>query len=575
MLDEKFIGKKKNRIEDESNDCYNLQNRDKLALEFYELSKKTNNLIEKQSYLKKAYYLNNTRCEIVENYLNILKKNGINKDDKEFLSVSNVYNILNKKCNRDDVIKFFDELTDIETYKEFENTLKEKLNKIGDDIDVFNQPFNITFNSNLYYNSLIIKFIKNYLNIKKKMLSSIYKNKEKMFEDKIKTINRLKNFLDIKHGYNIEYILFYISSYFTSEEILNLLKMFLDDKKHFDLNDFKELLEKKKLETLVFNSSKKKKKRIDLSPRIENNELIFNDEVREIKLSNFENYSYKSIIDNLYTKGTISYKDMKFSKVLNNHYFSPYLNFLKKLLKNILGTKVIKTYIKYYLKNVLKVDEKYCNILLLNYDEIWDNINFLPIFSKAFLALTDKMNLKVYFSCLKMNNDNFLIDEEVEKFINIAIFVLYFLHEIVGHYFRFYLRYLTTDEIGKKYSFDSKDEENNPDEGGFYLEEKLFGEIIDKINLNESLFILDTKNYDCDFDQFKENFKSVRYNNKNIEINNLSDYLKDFYNTFNFEEESEIKEIKNVYISIKFSGKMNNTYLSFRNYGVDTFPILK
>ena len=575
MLDEKFIGKKKNRIEDESNDCYNLQNRDKLALEFYELSKKTNNLIEKQSYLKKAYYLNNTRCEIVENYLNILKKNGINKDDKEFLSVSNVYNILNKKCNRDDVIKFFDELTDIETYKEFENTLKEKLNKIGDVFDVFNQPFNITFNSNLYYNSLIIKFIKNYLNIEKKMLSSIYKNKEKMFKDKIKTINRLKNFLDIKHGYNIEYILFYISSYFTSEEILNLLKMFLDDKKHFDLNDFKELLEKKKLETLVFNSSKKKKKGIDLGPKIENNELIFNDEINEIKLSNFENYSYKTIIDNLYTKGTISYKDMKFSKVLNNHYFSPYLNFLKKLLKNILGTKVIKTYIKYYLKNVLKVDEKYCNILLLNYDEIWDNINFLPIFSKAFLALTDKMNLKVYFSCLKMNNDNFLIDEEVEKFINIAIFVLYFLHEIVGHYFRFYLRYLTTDETGKKYSFDSKDEENNPDEAGFYLEEKLFGEIIDKINLNESLFILDTKNYDCDFDQFKENFKSVRYNNKNIEINNLSDYLKDFYNTFNFEEESEIKEIKNVYISIKFSGKKNNTYLSFRNYGVDTFPILK
>ena len=304
--------------------------------------------------------------------------------------------------------------------------------------------------------------------------------------------------------------------------------------------------------------------------------LIFNDEKGyEIKLTNFENYSYKSIIDNLFIKDSISYKNMKFSKILKNHYFTPYLDFLKNLLKIILGTKTINSYLKYYLKNVLEIEEKYCNILLLNYDEIWDNINFLPIFSKAFLALTDKMNLKVYFSCLKMNNDNFLIDEEVEKFINIAIFVLYFLHEIVGHYFRFYLRYLTTDEIGKKYSFDFKDEENNPDEAGFYLEEKLFGEIIDKINLNESLFILDTKNYDCDFDQFKENFKSVRYNNKNIEINNLSDYLKDFYNTFNFEEESEIKEIKNVYISIKFSGKMNNTYLSFRNYGVDTFPILK
>ena len=304
--------------------------------------------------------------------------------------------------------------------------------------------------------------------------------------------------------------------------------------------------------------------------------LIFNDEKGyEIKLTNFENYSYKSIIDNLFIKDSISYKNMKFSKILKNHYFTPYLDFLKNLLKIILGTKTINSYLKYYLKKVLEVEEKYCNILLLNYEEIWDNINFLPIFSNAFLALTDKMSLKVYFSCFKMNSDNFLLNEEIEKFINVAIFVLYFLHEIVGHYFRIYLRYLTTDENGKKYSFDSKDEKKI-NEAGFYLEEKLFGEKIDKINLKESIYILDTKNYDYDFEQFKENFKSVRNNKTDrIEMNNLSDYLKEFLKKFNIEDEEEINKNMNTYVSLKISGSLNNSYLYFRNFGFDTFPILK
>ena len=305
--------------------------------------------------------------------------------------------------------------------------------------------------------------------------------------------------------------------------------------------------------------------------------LIFNDENGyEIKLSNFENYSYKSIIENLFIKDSISYKNMKFSKILKNHYFTPYLDFLKNLLKIILGTKTIKSYLKYYLKKVLEVEEKYCDILLLNYEEIWDNINFLPIFSNAFLALTDKMSLKVYFSCFQMNSDNFLYDEEIEKFLNVAIFVLFFLHEIIGHYFIIYLRYLTTDEKGKKYSFDSKDEKKISNKTGFNLEEKLFGETIDKINLKESIYILDTKNYDYDFEQFKENFKSVR-NNKNyrIEMNNLSDYLKEFLKKFNIEDEEEINKNMNTYVSLKTSGSLNNFYLNFRNFGFDTFPILK
>ena len=242
MLNEKFIGKKKRiEIEDESNDCFNLKNRDELALKFYNLSKQTNNLSKKQSFLKKSYHLNNTRFDIVEDYINILKKIGIDKNDKEFLCVNKVYNILNKKFTRNDVINFLDELIEIETYEEFKNKLKEKLKIIGEEIDFFNQPFNITYNSNLYYMSFIIKFIYNFLNIKKTLLTGIYKNYDNMFRMKKKIIEKLKNFLDIKKGYNFEYILFYITSYFKYDDILNLFEMFSDDKIQFNLEEFKKL----------------------------------------------------------------------------------------------------------------------------------------------------------------------------------------------------------------------------------------------------------------------------------------------------------------------------------------------
>lgn len=245
MLKENLIGKKKNRneIEYDSNEHLSLKNRDKLALKYLELSNQTNNLIEKQSYLKKAYYLNNTRIEIVKNYLNILKNNGA--ENEEIKKVNNVYNIVNKKCNRDDIINFLDKLTETKTCKEFENTLKKKLNEIGDEIDVFNQPFNISYNSDLYYISFIIKFIKNFFNIKKEMLKKIYLNYEKMYQHKIAIINILIRFLDEKYQYNIDHILFFISSYFKEEEILELRKMFFDDKSQFELKKFKDLLKKK------------------------------------------------------------------------------------------------------------------------------------------------------------------------------------------------------------------------------------------------------------------------------------------------------------------------------------------
>ena len=570
-----FIGNKKNRNEneDDSNDYLSLKNRDKLALKYLELSYQTSNLIEKQSYLKKAYYLNNTRIEIVKNYLNILKNNDV--ENEEIKKVNNVYNIVNKKCNRDDIINFLDKLTETKTYEEFENILKKKLNEIGDEIDVFNQPFNISYNSDLYYISFIIKFIKNFFNIKKEMLKKIYLNYEKMYQHKIAIIKILIRFLDEEYEYNIDHILFYISSYFKKEEILDIREMFLDDKSQFELKKFKDLLNKKKLETFDYYNLVKKNKIIDLEPCIINNELIFNDQTgTKVKLSDYKNYSYESIIKNLFLRETISYKNMKYSKVLKNHYFKPHLDFLKNLLYNILGSEVINSYLKNYLQNVLNIDEKYYNILYLNYEEIWENIIFLPIFSEAFLALTDKMTLKVYFSCFQMGSKNILLSKEIEKLINVAIFVLIFLHEIVGHFFRIFIRFLTTDEKGKKYSLDSKDEEKKLYEAGFYLEQKLFGKTIDKININESLYILNINNYYCNYNKFNENFKSLinNENNKNnkIKLNDLPDYLKDFLNKLNITNEEEINEKKNIYISLKVSGNSDDISLSFINYGFDT-----
>ena len=58
-------------------------------------------------------------------------------------------------------------------------------------------------------------------------------------------------------------------------------------------------------------------------------------------------------------------------------------------------------------------------------------------------------------------------------------------------------------------------------------------------------------------------------------MNNLSDYLKEFLKKFNIEDEEEINKNMNTYVSLKTSGSLNNFYLNFRNFGFDTFPILK
>ena len=58
-------------------------------------------------------------------------------------------------------------------------------------------------------------------------------------------------------------------------------------------------------------------------------------------------------------------------------------------------------------------------------------------------------------------------------------------------------------------------------------------------------------------------------------MNNLSDYLKEFLKKFNIEDEEEINKNKNTYVSLKISGSLNNSYLYFRNFGFDTFHILK
>ena len=220
---------------------------------------------------------------------------------------------------------------------------------------------------------------------------------------------------------------------------------------------------------------------------------------------------------------------------------------------------------------------KYINILCLNFEEIWGKITFLPIVSKLFSALTDKLTLKIYMPCIPFSESNMTLSEEYKKFINCAIFVIIFLHELLGHFFKIYLMFFITDNDGKKYSFNSKDNSGNITEGGNDLEEKLFGEKINLINLEEALYILNINNYNCNYDNFRSKFQNIKkVSNEIIEINynDLPDNLISLLNQLNIEciELNKAKKDNKNFLTFRLCINNIDSFLTINHHGFDTIP---
>ena len=151
-------------------------------------------------------------------------------------------------------------------------------------------------------------------------------------------------------------------------------------------------------------------------------------------------------------------------------------------------------------------------------------------FEADFKGLTIRPTMKIYEYGPLIPLQN----KDVSKLISLAFLLDINHHEILGHYNIGY-QIFSNQEKDKKYDSPiisnelSSDYAKNRDnkESGENIEIKLYSKVIDSLTLKEALFILNPKNYQVDYEKFKEKFKECNKEKINID-QEFSDILQKF-----------------------------------------------
>ena len=171
--------------------------------------------------------------------------------------------------------------------------------------------------------------------------------------------------------------------------------------------------------------------------------------------------------------------------------FKPEFN---RIIKNILSSKAAED----FFNNHYKV--KYDN---LNYhfkrpevqEKILDGITFAPLFNKVDNAITNPIDLSIIINSIPGNfrSDNIPIFNR--KILILGQYILFGLHEILGHYCRRYYSYFTGQKI--KINTEGDSEIQTGVESGFYVESEFLG-ITNKsaLTLRQALSLFYWKKYD-------------------------------------------------------------------------------
>ena len=128
--------------------------------------------------------------------------------------------------------------------------------------------------------------------------------------------------------------------------------------------------------------------------------------------------------------------------------------------------------------------------------------------------------------------------EEYSKLLNLCIYQIVQTHEILGHLNVMIQEFFAENEITSPFSeiIDNSDKPIKNQESGDYIENLLYGESINELNINTILFLLDESKYDLELNEFQNEYK--KYKKTTYEISK-SQTLKDFLNSL--EITSDIK----------------------------------
>ena len=185
-----------------------------------------------------------------------------------------------------------------------------------------------------------------------------------------------------------------------------------------------------------------------------------------------------------------------------------------------------------------------------------DYIRFFPFRKSNSCAQTDKFSMLCYVSTVKkkiFNEYDKCIDEKIYNSIcevlNNAIIIIIMIHEL-NHLIYDYLYFTHNCMI----PFSTPRNDNiNIQEGGFLIELILFGRVIDKMNLKESIYILNKNNYKKSLSKFRDGFNFIDVQDLKIDDDNFKELNEIIINKKDYP-----KIMESIFIKAKQTKNNNN-----------------
>ena len=513
----KYLHIKEIKSQLDANFQYSISSKKIMAKKYLANFKREGNLYEQYIELVKIIINDNVDKDILTKYLLFLYEN---KDNKDFLNYENIdsydeeikyyrvcftqqelINKFNYKKDNDEKTEFLLLLKKISIKQISEENISyifKDLEEIKENLSTFNQPIEFS-NKELYF----------YMN-KVTLALEILKKKEKNKLQSIKNIQTsIKLVLDRK--------LFDNSDIINNERKFSKLMIIIlrgqeEEITEYNLNLIKEIdytVEKKK--DLILNL----KDNLFLNPANIIPGIIV--DLSNIKIDRIDSkYNFSNFLISL--KSNETYRTFQDFERYNDeellNYFKSKINFnkIKSYMKSILLSNTIKEAFE------VLYEEKY-KYPFTNENEaseyVEKYIDFIVLKDKTAKGATNKYNLRtnIFLKKCKEFKPEDISDTILYGCLYSGIIIKIFIHELNHEFYNFYF-YHSNGSI--PLSTPRKDTINER-EGGKFFELLLFKTSIKKMYLNQSLYILNRKNFDKPLSEFSKDFLSPNENDLNIE----------------------------------------------------------
>ena len=477
----------------------NVFKRNKIANELYNKFINENNNIDifknHNKEIIRIYYikikcltlLDNTNKDIIKLYLKFLKSNDswiIENNLHSFSHEVNKYKILfsieeMKEINNNDklisekqnLMEYLTYLSNLDSEKDYLNVF-ENAKKRFESLHSFNIPIEFK-NSELFYYKL-------YYSILYEIISN-KKNDDKINKRYIENKKNVIKFVLDKCSFSNDEIT-------RNEDKLNLLMLYILKEYANEFINFNRLFQKVPVTKEDFFEFKKKSKY--------GNNLINNDKYIYHKiLNNYINIPLKkACLNNLIEKNLQneyninSYYNLDTLLVEND--INQFIPNVKKFLIKIVDSNVYKEVIKKLFPNNFKYLFQNNNEEIKFY--IDKRIKFYPFENIGICGMTDKLGCYTY-----LTTNNFIGPKLVNpQTYKVGLTVMNIFHEI-NHIYQSIIFFKGNDTNLL----------NTTEREG--LDIILFGKTIQKIDLFQSLYILNEKNYEQSLEKFRENFENI------------------------------------------------------------------